>query len=59
VPKQKEPEPQNRALTYAQIDAIVAAMLDVGQGIAGKARDDASRTKVRLRVLAYTGIPAA
>lgn len=52
------PEPQARALTYAQIESILNAVPDVGQGIAGKARDDASKTKARLAVpFAYTGLP--
>jgi integrase len=40
-----------------QINAILAAMPDVGQGLAGKARDDASKTKARLAVIAFTGLP--
>ena len=32
-------------------------MPDVGQGLAGKARDSASKTKARLAVIAYTGLP--
>lgn len=57
--KPRKPEPEARALSYAQIDAIFAAMPDVGQGVAGKARDDASKTKARLAVMAYTGLPHA
>jgi integrase len=53
------PEPTARALSYAQIDRILAAMPDVGQGLAGKARDSASKTKARLQVIAYTGLPHA
>ena len=59
VPKHDEPEPEARALTYQQIEAILTAMPDRGQAIKGKDRDDSSKTKARLRVLAYTGIPAA
>jgi integrase len=51
------PEPQARAISYAQINAILAAMPDLGQGLAGKARDDASKTKARLAVIAFTGLP--
>jgi integrase len=50
-------EPEARALTYTQIEAIFDAMPDVGQGVAGKAREDASKTKARLAVIAYTGLP--
>jgi hypothetical protein len=32
-------------------------MPDVGQGIAGKDREDASKTKARIAVIAYTGLP--
>ena len=46
-----------RAISYEQIPAILAAMPDVGQGLAGKARDDASKTKARLAVIAFTGLP--
>jgi integrase len=53
------PDPEPRALTYTQIEAILNAMPDVGQGVAGKARDDASKTKARLAVIAYTGLPHA
>jgi integrase len=55
--KPRMPEPHARALSYAQIAKILAAMPDVGQGVAGKARDDASKTKARLAVIAFTGLP--
>ena len=32
-------------------------MPDVGQGRKGEARDDQSKTKARLRLIAYTGLP--
>jgi integrase len=51
------PDAEARALSYAQIAVILAAMPDRGQGIAGKARDDASKTKARIAVIAYTGLP--
>jgi integrase len=53
------PEPTARAISYAQIERILAAMPDVGQGLSGKARDSASKTKARLEVIAYTGLPHA
>ena len=56
-PQARLPDPEARALSYVQIDGILAAMPDVGQGLAGKARDDASKTKARLAVIAYTGLP--
>ena len=46
------PEPTARALSYPLIETILAAMPDVGQGIRGKARDSASKTKARLRAIA-------
>jgi integrase len=51
------PEPTARALSYTTIARILAAMPDRGQGIAGQARDSASKTKARLAVIAYTGLP--
>jgi integrase len=51
------PDAEARALTYDQINAILKAMPDVGQGLAGKSRDDASKTKARVAVIAYTGLP--
>lgn len=53
----KLPEPIARALSYATIARILDAMPERGQGIRGKARDDASKTKARLRVIAHTGLP--
>lgn len=53
------PEATARALSYATIARILAAMPDRGQGVAGKARDSASKTKARLTVIAYTGLPHA
>jgi integrase len=53
------PEPTARALSYVTIARILAAMPDVGQGLAGQARDSASKTKARLAVIAYTGLPQA
>ncbi len=57
--KPQLPEPEARALPYPTIAKILDAMPDVGQGIRGKARDDASKTKARLAVVAYTGLPHA
>ena len=42
---------------YTRLNQILDAMPDVGQGVAGQARDDASKTKARLAVIAYTGLP--
>ena len=46
-----------RAVVYAKIEKILKAMPDVGQGRKGEARDDQSKTKARLAVIAYTGLP--
>lgn len=55
--KPRMAEPEARAISYEQIGRILDAMPDVGQGVAGKARDSASKTKARLAVIAYTGLP--
>ncbi len=51
------PDPAARAIRYDQIEKILDAMPDVGQALPGKAREDASKTKARLAVIAYTGLP--
>ena len=55
--KHSEPDLEARALPYATIRKILDAMPDVGQGRKGEARDDQSKTKARLRLIAYTGLP--
>ena len=52
----KEPQPEARGLTWEQVEEILATMPDVGQAIGGRSRGDSSKTKARLRVLAYTGL---
>ena len=59
TPKAQEPEPEARAIPFTTVERILDALPDVGQGVKGKARDNRSKTKARLRVLAYTGLPAA
>jgi integrase len=51
------PDPEPRAVSYATIRKILAALPDVGQGRKGEDRADASKTKARLAVIAYTGLP--
>ena len=46
------PEPRARALSYTTVAKILAAMPERGQG-----RDSASKTRARLMVIAYTGLP--
>ena len=50
----RQPRAEARALSYKQITAILNAMPDVGQGVAGQARDAASKTKARLAVTSPT-----
>ena len=52
-------QPEARAIPYKTIAKILDAMPDVGQGRPGEARDDQSKTKARLAVIAYTGLPHA
>lgn len=61
VPEVEEPDPEARGLPYDVIEAILAAIPDTyigqkkdGTRTAGKPRT--SKTKVRLRVIAYTGL---
>lgn len=55
--KPRVPQPEARGIPYVVIERILGAMPDRGQGVAGKARDVASKTKARLAVIAYTGLP--
>lgn len=57
VKELEEPEPKDCALSYDVIEAIVRCMPDVGGAKKGDTRPDASRTKARVRVLAYSGLP--
>jgi integrase len=57
--KPDTPKLTARAVPYATIRKVLAAMPDVGQGRKGEARDDTSKTKARLAVIAYTGLPHA
>ncbi len=43
-------------LSWADVDRILSAMLDRGQPVAGRTLDDASKTKARLAVMAFTGL---
>ena len=55
MPIEADPEP--RGLPYDTVEAILDAMPDCGQAAKGTARDNASKTKARLAVMAYTGLP--
>ena len=56
IPRYREPRPEPRGLSWTDVDRILAAMPDVGQALAGRVRDDASKTKARLAVVAFTGL---
>jgi hypothetical protein len=43
------PDPEARAISMADVDTILAAMPEVGQGLAGKARDSASKNEGKAR----------
>lgn len=59
VRKLPEPAPEPRALSYAVIAQILAAMPDRGQGKRGETRGTVSLTKLRCALMAYTGLPPA
>jgi integrase len=54
-PRSADPEP--RALPYEIIDGILAAMPERGQGLRDVPRSEVSKTKARLKVQAYVGLP--
>ena len=56
IPRYKEPRPEPRGLSWEDVDRILAAMPDRGQPLAGRTVDDASKTKARLAVIAFTGL---
>ena len=56
IPRFKEPRPEPRGLSWEDVDRVLGAMPDVGQAVGGQARDDASKTKARLAVIAFTGL---
>ena len=55
IPRYKEPELEPRGLSWEEVDRILAAMPERGQPVAGRTLDDASKTKARLAVIAFTG----
>lgn len=59
IPPPKGPDPEPRALPYALIEAIFDAMPERGQGLRNQPRGEQSKTKARLRVAAYVGLPKA
>ncbi|MEO8483112.1 MAG: tyrosine-type recombinase/integrase [Acidobacteriota bacterium] len=59
VDEAHEPDTGPRDLDYATIRKIFAEMLDIGSPKRGGTRPLHSLTKIRLQVLAYTGLPAS
>lgn len=59
VPSFEEPEPEPRALPYYLIDRILDAMTRKGSATKGHKRPSLSKTKLRLRVMADTGLTPA
>ena len=53
VPAELEP----RGLPYSLVQELLDAMPEQGQGVKGRTRDAASKTKARLTLMAYTGLP--
>ena len=46
-----------RGLPYSLVQELLDAMPEQGQGVKGRTRDAASKTKARLTLMAYTGLP--
>lgn len=56
VPEVPEPDPLPRAIPYPVIEQILAAMPDRGRPTKGRKNVTVSLAKLRLRVIAYTGL---
>ena len=59
IPRYKEPDPEPCGLSWEEVDLILGAMPERGQPVAGRTLDDASKTKARLAVVAFTGLAQA
>jgi integrase len=59
VPAPRLDDPEPRAIPYAIIEKIFEAMPERGQGLRHQPRATVSKTKARLRLMAYTGLPPA
>jgi integrase len=58
IRKRKEPEPEIRGTTYDIIEAILSLIPDVGYAEKrGAKRPTFNKSKIRLRVMAWTGLP--
>lgn len=56
VPEAMEPDAEDRSLPYDVISAILAVMPDRGTARRGHKRPAVSKSKARLRLMAYTGL---
>lgn len=56
VDEPKEPDSEPRGLPYAIVDAIIDSMPDRGRPMKDEKRGTVNLTKLRLRVIAYTGL---
>jgi integrase len=59
VAKHREKKRPPKPLDYATFESILAAMPDKGRGDTGGTRPTVNKTKARLRLIAYTGLPHA
>lgn len=59
VEEAHEPEPLAKDLDYDTIHRILDEIPDLGQCVKGESRSDVNLTKIRLTILAYTGLPAS
>ena len=56
IPRYREPDLEPRSLSWDDVDRILEVMPDRGQPLAGRPLGDASKTKARLAVMAFTGL---
>lgn len=60
VRKRAEPEPEERGADYAVLEGILAQLPDIGYAKdRGAERPAANKSKIRLRIMAWTGLPPA
>ena len=57
IKKYPEPEPEVRDIPQAFVEQILAAVSDRGRTVKGQPLAAVSHTKIRLRVMAWTGLP--
>jgi site-specific recombinase XerC len=59
IPRYREPDPVSRGTDHLIIEGILACLPDVGYSAGRVERPAVSKTKARLRVMAWTGLPPA